>query len=178
MAKTWTLYFYVDDYEDRLATLLSAAQSAERANTGRRVGDGSDYKALIEEFNALRDEAREKARKVVVQAISRRAWLKLREDHPPRVEGVSDEVRQRDAMWGINTESVEEDLVYAAVVEPEFKSRAAFDEWALEELTAAEFGRISQLAFKAISDAPDPKSLRALPIQNGDATSDLPESTE
>lgn len=172
MARTQEVWFYVGDYEQKLETLLRAAEAAEKdaGRSQRRLLDNPTYKQLIDEFNALQEEAKANSRKVTLKAANRKIVRDLRATHPPRTEG-TDEVKQVDQIYGMNVESAQEDLVYQTLVEPTFETRAAFDEWALEELDEAEFSKLAATALQMVVAAPDPKSLRALNIPTPAETS-------
>lgn len=174
MPRTRTVSFYADDFEDRLSALLTEVAALEKhaGGSSRRLVESPELAAKREEFNALRREAQASATVITLRALSRAQWLALKRDHPPRTEGVDDDTRKADAAYGLNVEAAEDDLVYAALVSPEFRSRAAFDEWVNDVLSAAEFGRLAQVAFELIAVAPDPKSLPALPTPSSVGTSD------
>jgi hypothetical protein len=69
--------------------------------------------------------------------------------------------------------SVEDDLVYATVVEPVFTSRGDFDEWANDDLSEGEFEVLLQAAWELANVGRfDPKSLPASLTRKSDATSE------
>lgn len=173
MSRTQEVWFYVGDYEQRLETLLRAAEAAEKdaGRSQRRLLDSPAYQQTIQDFNALREEAQRESRKVVLKAANRKIVRDLRKAHPPRTEGVADEVKNLDLLYSMNVEAVQEDLVFQTLVDPTFETRAAFDEWALEELDEAEFAKLAMTALGMIVSAPDPKSLRALNIPTPAETS-------
>jgi hypothetical protein len=85
-------------------------------------------------------------------------WRKLKADHPPRVDGPDEDV-QGDRLAGVNTDTVEDDLVRACVLEPEFTSRQAFDEWA-DSLSQGEWQTLVIKAWELVNGARfDPKPL-------------------
>src|SRR5690606_11689229 len=95
-----------------------------------------------------------------LEAIGRRAWRELQEKHPPRTEGDPDTIKS-DQMAGVHIKDASDDLVYASLVEPEFSSRAAYDEWA-DTLSEAEFQTILRRAWELANVSQyDPKSLPA-----------------
>lgn len=175
MARTRTLYFYVGDFEERLEALLRAAEVAEKRASktpdGKlRLGASPDYVSLRQQFNDLQTEAKESADKAVVREVSTKVKRKLRADHPVRLDA-DDETRKLDASYGFNVEAAQEDLTQAALVEPEFKSRAGFDEW-FEDLGAGAAERVYGTALALIGASPDPKYLPELPLPRIDETSD------
>jgi hypothetical protein len=103
---------------------------------------------------------------VAIRQAVRSEWRALKEKHPPRT--APEDAAEADARWGVNLEAVEDDLVYACLVSPQFKSRQAFDEWVDDELGASGLGACAQIAFlELLMAAPDPKSRPALPTLNG-----------
>jgi hypothetical protein len=183
MSRTSTMLLLTGDYADRLDALYAQAQDAERRaekqadSASRRLDPKADNSAAAElertrqEFNALRAEAEAEGMKVTLQAIGRKEWRAIKEKHPPRSgEGVDPEVVKQDRLAGVNADSVEDDLVYAAVIEPGFTSRAAFDEW-VDELPEGDFQAILHRAWSMVNVARvDPKSLPVSPTPSGDAS--------
>src|SRR5690606_25362029 len=89
-------------------------------------------------------------------------WRELKEKHPPRTgEVASKEEVDADRAAGLNVETASDDLLYAAIVEPEFTSRAAFDEWA-DALTNGQFTTLVFAAWEHANRARfNPKALPA-----------------
>lgn len=154
MSQTTTITLLTGDYADRLGEALDAYQ---RAVKDEERSDGSDMlmgeraasETLLEEFNTLNAEAKKAAikakRQVTVQAVGRKVWRELKAKHPIRTEGDPDVVKG-DRIAGVNTETVEDDLVYASVIAPKFASREAYDEWA-DNLSEGEFQTILRAAW-------------------------------
>lgn len=163
------LEFPVGDFPERLDRAYAAAQAALEDESPRTLLEDDPYTILKAEYDELREESREASRAagtyVVLREVSRKDWRRIKADHPPRTEG-DPEVVKVDRAAGINTESAEDDLVYAALVEPEFTSRAAFDEWA-DNLGAGKFATIAGTAYELMVGARrDPKSLPDSPTRN------------
>lgn len=161
---TSTLLLLGGDYGDRLNRLYAAIQEAqqdEQDEAPRTMMEADDpVRELSEEYQALKAEAeaeaRESRREVKMLAIGRRQWRELKEKYPPRTEGDDTEVRG-DRLVGLNTDAAEDDVVYATVTEPEFKSRDAFDEWA-DELSPGEWKYLTEAVWAlAIGARFDPK---------------------
>jgi len=153
-------FFPPGDFTTRLNTLWQAIGEADNDKSPRALTEADPGSELREEYVALRDEAREAAREanrlVRVRAISRGDWRKLKSDHPPRTEGDPDEVKT-DRLAGVNTSTVEDDLVFASLEIPAFTSRAAFDEWA-DELSAGEWATVTGMVWNQTNVAQfDPK---------------------
>lgn len=169
MAQTLTREFPDGDYPTRLNDALAAFAAAEQdeAKNGRGPvlnGQKSPAEQLADEYTALKDEAKadaaEKRRIVTLRALGRKQWRPLKEAHPPRAgEEVDEDTAKGDRLAGVNTDTVEDDLVFASVIEPQFTSRAAFDEWA-DELSEGEWQTLVRDAWRLVNVAQyDPKSL-------------------
>lgn len=169
MAQTLTREFPDGDYPTRLNAALAAFTAAEeheaKHGTGPLLnGQKSPAETLADEYNALKDEAKadaaEKGRIVTLRALGRKQWRPLKEAHPPRAgEGVDEDAAKGDRLAGVNTETVEDDLVFASIVEPRFESRAEFDAWA-DELSEGEWQTLVRDAWRLVNVAQfDPKSL-------------------
>lgn len=170
MSRQTTVLLVTGDYADRLNALYAEAQAAERAASAssRRLNDSSLYDDLKAQYDALKAEAEAQAIKVTLKAIGRREWRVLKEKHPPRAEG-DPETLKGDRLAGVNADTVEDDLVYASLVEPAFTTRAQYDEW-VDALSEGEFQTILSRAWSLVNvAATDPKSLPALLTRSGDA---------
>lgn len=168
---TRVIEFPVGDFPERLETAYRAAQEALNDSSPRVMLEEDAYTQLKGEYDALREESREASRAagmyVVLREVSRKDWRQIKADHPPRTDGDPEAVKA-DRVVGMNTETAEDDLVYAALVEPEFRSRAAFDEWA-DDLGAGKFAAIAEAAYLlTVGGRRDPKELPASPIRSID----------
>ena len=167
MARTETVVLLTGDYAQRLDSLYSAAQEAAQDKTPRTEVEGDPYTALREDFEALKAEAVEAATVVELTSVGRREWRTLKAKHPARTEGDKDAL-EGDKLAGVNTDEVEDDLVYESVSSPEFSSRASFDEWA-DDLSEGEWQTLVVKAWELANGARfDPKSLPASPIRSTD----------
>lgn len=166
MSREETHYLLTGDYTERLNELFAAAQAAredEQASAGR-LGDSDPFVELSREHAALKAEAEERGIKVTVRTITRGDWRKLKVNHPPRTEGDPDSLKA-DRVAGINLESCEDDLVFMSLAWPEFKTRAAFDEWA-DDLPEADWRLLLGWCWeKSVESKFDPKSLPASPTR-------------
>lgn len=163
--------FPVGDYPERLDRAYSAAMSAMDDETPTTLLEEHPYAVLKAEYDALAAESREasKAAKtyVVLREVSRGAWRKIKTDHPPRTEGDPESLKA-DRATGMNNDTAEDDLVFAALVEPEFSSRGEFDAWA-DQLGAGKFAAIAEQAFLlTVGARRDPKSLPVSPTPRHD----------
>ena len=167
MARTTRVLLLQGDYADRLEALGQAALAARDDKAPLLEGETHPYDVLNAEYEALKAEAERDAeaqdRAVDLRAIGRTKWRELRAKHPARTEG---DGAEGDRLAGVNTESIEDDLVFATVSEPKFISRAAFDEWA-DELSEGEWQVLVAKSWELANGARlDPKSLPALPTRN------------
>lgn len=176
MSQTTTITLLTEDYADRLAEQLEVvkrAEAAEEESGSQLAGEASAVEEAIAEFNALNVEAKKASAKakrdVTLRAIGRSTWRKLKEKHPPRVEGDA-EIVKGDRLAGVNADTVEDDLVFASVSVPKFTSREAYDEWA-GDLSNGEFNTILRAAWGLANVASHaPKSLAYSPTQMSGAT--------
>lgn len=166
MARTANVLLLGGDYAERLEALYAEVLKAESdqnredrpASTMLEDPVGDLEKAYNDLKAEAEGEAREARRFVRMQAIGRTDWRKLKMDHPPRVDGTREQV-EGDRMAGVNADTVEDDLVFACVVEPSFSSRAAFDEWA-DTLSQGEWNTLLIKAWELVNGARfDPKPL-------------------
>jgi hypothetical protein len=160
MARTTTVHLLTGDYADRLNDLWSAAKSALDDKTPRTALEADPYEELEAEYKALKAEAIEAGITVDLVAVGRRVWRDLKAKHPARTgDDVDAEVVKGDRLAGVNTDSVEDDLVQASLVSPEFKTRADFDDWA-DTLSEGEWQTLVQRAWELANGARlDPKEL-------------------
>lgn len=169
MPRTTTVHLLTGDYADRLAAIGIQAEAALKDTTPLTAAETHPYEALKADYDALKAEALEKATSVTLTAVGRKKWRELKEKHPPRTgEDVDPETARGDRLAGVNTISVEDDLVYASLVSPEFKSRDAFDEWA-DERSEGEWQVLVARAWELANGARlDPKELPPLPTRSAD----------
>lgn len=157
MAMLEKVTFFTGDYGQRLEALESALANARKDRDRAASTNGGVPQTMIEtdpvpeleaQLEALYAEAIAEASVVALAPVKRDAWRKLKEAHPPRSgDGVPDDDRKADAAAGHNVATIDDDLVQASLVEPEFKSRAAFDEWA-GELGAGEWQTLVNVAWE------------------------------
>lgn len=194
MAQTETHWFPDGDYPERLNAAYAALKAAEKhRDSGERPpllnGQDDPVDVLAAEYNALTAEAKadatEKDRLYTLTAINRPGWHLLKGNHPARTEGDADTIKA-DRIAGLNTDTVEDDLVHASLTAPARIScagdqrlpnvgcsvenpcahRAAFIDW-LDSLSVGEFSVIRQQSWGLTNIAQfDPKSLPALPTRS------------
>ena len=194
MAQTETHWFPDGDYAERLQQALDALRAAERdRDSGNRPpllnGETDPVDVLADEYSNLRDEAKrdaqDKGRLYTLAAINRPGWRLLKGNHPVRTDGDPDVVKQ-DRTAGLNTDTVEDDLVHASLAEPADRAcakdqrmsnvgcgadnpcsnRPAYNEWA-DSLSEGEFQMVLQQSWGLANVAKyDPKSLPASPTRS------------
>lgn len=178
MAQTLTREFPDGDYPTRLnaalAAFTAADQDEQKNGPGQLLqGDKSPAEELAAEYNALKSQAHadaaEKRRIVTLRALGRKQWRPLKEKHPPRAgDDVDEDTAKGDRLAGVDTDSVEDDLVFASTIHPMFESRAEFDEWA-DELSEGEWQMLVRDAWRLVNVAQfDPKSLPPSRTPSGD----------
>jgi hypothetical protein len=175
--RTQTRLFPPGDYADRLSALWASLQAAAEDETPRLATEAGAVEELRAEYEALKTEATKAAkaarRFVRMEALSRGAMRDLKAKHPPRTEGEDEDTLKADRVNGLNLKSVEDDLVYASVVEPAFTSRGDFDEWVDRDLSDGEFDILLQTAWELANVGRfDPKPLPASLTRKSDATSE------
>lgn len=177
---------YGGDYLDRIRHLERRAQAlegaiddakkeeAEQPRLSHEVAESvrltEEHDRIVDERDALRDEAEESALHVRVQALGRREWKALIAEHPPRKagEGATEQEAKSDALSGVNDETFKDALVAASLAGPE--GVTAED---LDQLADVDYDRIYLTAFAMNrGTAPDPKaSLVSRLTQKNDETS-------
>lgn len=160
MARTKTRLLLTGDYEDRLNALYAAALEARDDDSQRTLAEGDPYSDLVEQYQTLKAEAEANGVRVVLQDPGRKKFRDMKAKHPPRTdESVPEDSRKADERAGFNIAAAEDDVLYITVVEPEFTSRAAFDEW-VDELGEGEFQTLLADAWGLLTGARfDPKAL-------------------
>jgi hypothetical protein len=167
MPRTTTVHLLTEDYADRLEAAYMAAKSAADDKTPRTMLDEDAYDTLSADYEALKAEALEAAVTATMTGVGRKVWRALKEKHPPRTgDDVDPEIVKGDRLAGVNTDSVEDDLVHASLVSPEFKARADFDDWA-DALSEGEWQTLVTKAWELANGTRlDPKELPSLPTRN------------
>lgn len=137
MARTTTVHLLSGDYPDRLEKMVREAEAAAKSGVPRTAIDDAK---LEEEYDALKAEALASGVTVNLAAVGRKTWRALKEKHPPRHgEGVDQEVANSDRLAGVDTDGVEDDLVFESMkawqvetgeTDPRVSSRATFEDWA------------------------------------------------
>lgn len=163
MARTTTVHLLTGDYPDRLDALWRAANAALDDKAPRTALEEDPYVVLKAEYDALKAEALVEATSVTLTAVGRKAWRTLKGKHPIRGgDDVDAETVKGDRLAGVNTDTVEDDLVYESVTSPEFTSRAVFDEWA-DGLSEGEWQTLVTKAWELANGARlNPKDLPSL----------------
>ena len=168
MARTETHFIWTGDYVERLDRLLRAAEAAKDDKAPLLGGEEHPYDVLKAEYEALRAEADQNGQRVVVRGLDDAEWDELADAHPPRTD---EAFAEKDAALGFNERAGMRPLIYAALVEPKFDSRAKFDEWVRSlGMTRGDLIALGMRAWRLTNevDVLDPKSLRALPSRDAE----------
>lgn len=107
---------YQGNYESELAELADralAALRAEESNATRRHGTKSEASRLAVEHDQLLVEAEESTVKVTLWAMTWQQWDELEDKHPARTDNDDDDAA------GFNTKTIGNDVLLAALVDPE-----------------------------------------------------------
>jgi hypothetical protein len=179
MAQTRTINFPDGDYPTRLNDAYAAYDAAikdEQTNgEGTLLAHEQPASEILKaEYLALKaeaeDDARQKRRIVTLRALGRSKWRELKKTHPARIEGdsVDADTAKADRRLGVNGDTVEDDLVFASVTDPQFADRADYEAWA-DELSEGEFQLLVRSAWSLVNVASiDPKSLPSSPTPSDD----------
>ena len=85
---------------------------------GNRLGDaGADLPAMREQYDAMVDEAAERAVQWSVTTISGTTLRQMMGEHPPRTVEGSRELREDDAPFGVNVETFQRPFVAALTLD-------------------------------------------------------------
>lgn len=178
MAQTVTRVIPDGDYPKRLNDAYAAAMAAKKdEDDGKALpllnGEEPASAVLAAEHAALKAEAEadalSKRRVVTLRGLGRQKWRELKTIHPARLEGeaVDKETANGDRLAGVNTATVEDDLVFASISEPKFADRAEYDEWVNNDISEGEFQMLLRDAWSLVNIAQvDPKSLPSSPTRS------------
>jgi hypothetical protein len=187
--RTAVVTIYGGDYLDRIrhlerqaVVLEDAIEDAKKAEAETKEPRTSDeiadsvrltekHDRIVDERDAVRDEAEESALHVRVQALGRREWKALIAAHPPQTvkdDNVTAAKERSDVLSGVNDDTFKDALVAASVIEPE-----GITPEDLDVLADVDFDRIYLTAFSLNrGTSPDPKaSLVSRLTQTSDETS-------
>jgi hypothetical protein len=174
------ILWHGDDYQplaEKFKAVEAAATNAVVSGPAR-IGDDPKTASAVEEYEAFRKQALERATAVEMQALPRGGrnsdgsdrvtWRGLLAQHPARkvtrkAEDVAErEVDHPDDAIGWNTETMPEPLVKASLLPDQFESIEKRDAW-LDGLSDPEFSRLYSAAVSLnISGGPDPKAQLSL----------------
>lgn len=168
--QTVTLCFSSDvdseyrDLEVELDDALSAEaaiSSSEEKRTNRRVAEKPQSFQIAERMKALREQNADAFYDVVLQALPRAEWLKLRSAHPPRDD------EKADAGY-FHAENFPPAAVKASMVDPEPTEDVIA--WLEENLTSGDWERLALTAWTLNEGSREaPKLDRVSSILSGNA---------
>lgn len=175
--RTKLVSLYQGDDLTRHDELLAEMERAARGigGTSARLGDDPQAaaRAAAEAFNAFKDEAEERAAKIELRAVGRKAWRDMVAAHPPRPDNDADEAR------GFNVDKFADDLIPACIAEGQFPSAADRDAF-LDDLPDGLWNLLYSECLK-LNQAigPDPKARLSLPLDPiSGAISESPEASD
>lgn len=161
MARTRPVYFWTDEEYERISRIAEAVEMASRSEErpASTMLDGDPVAALREQYEAERkaveDAAKADGRYALLRELGRNAWREVKAKNPPRDDN------KGDSVLGFNTDTVEDDLVRAAVVEPAFSTDSDFHTWAEEQGNSA-WALLAATAWELTNgERRDPKPLPA-----------------
>lgn len=151
-------FIYQGDDLVAMQQLRTQIAVAERQQ-GNRLGDAAeDLPAMREQYDALVDEAAERAVQWSVTTISGTALRQMMGEHPPRTVEGSRDLLDDDAPFGVNVETFQRPFVAACLAEPTFADADAAAEW-YDERTLAEQEQMFGLAWMLnVESGADPKA--------------------
>jgi hypothetical protein len=132
------------------ADLVAEFEAVERSlaqaqrDTRDSLAAGTKVRELSDRIEALREQMLEHTIDFRLRALSRPAWRKLINEHPPR-KAADGSVVDGDNM-GVNSDTFFDALLRASVVEPELDD----DDWSLlleEKLTDRQWGQLTDAAW-------------------------------
>ena len=158
---------YRGDDLDKLQQLRTAVQDASPLDEDSpQLGDEVDpHHAAAEEYNSFLAEAKERAFKIRLEALSRLGWRSLVKVHPPRETTVkgkdgeeSTEIHADDQAYGVNEDTFPDALVPASVISVESSEPVDAQDF-IADLSDADFYRLYAVAMMLNIQAADPKAL-------------------
>lgn len=177
--RTTTVLLFQGDDLDPISESARDAERAVKTAPPSRLGDaeGPAHESL-KAFDDLMDEATDRALKVRLTALPRKAYRDLLHKHPVRMVQSEDgeRVNDEDAGWGFNRETFGDDIVPACVDADQFASAEQRDEF-LDALSDGDFTKLYSAAVTLNqSQGPDPKvRLSSHLAPTSDETSTSPE---
>lgn len=147
----------VNTWQERLDDAREAAKTAPprgMLDTDDPVSEASaSLRAAQEAHDAFLTEAKPRAVKVVIEALGRKKWKALVDDHPPRDD------QEVDKLIGVNDEEFREVLVPLSMVEPKFDTTGECADF-LDALSMGQYRQIYVTAFGLnTANGADPKAL-------------------
>ncbi len=144
-------------------------EDADAADSRDSLAAGGPQAAIVAEMDALREQMKASTITVVMRAMSRKAFRKLADQHPPKrdEEGKPD---PDDARAGFNTDTFHEPLIRACWASPVI-SRARMTVLLDEKLSPNQFQKLSQAAWDVnVDDVDVPFSLAASRVRQNSLT--------
>lgn len=116
--RTTTVLIFQGDDLDPISEHAADVERTVTSAANLRLGDDPEVTASAKAFDDLMDAANERAVKVPLAALGRRAYRKLFNDHPPRMVPNDEGVLMphvEDAQRGFNRETFGDDLIPVSI---------------------------------------------------------------
>lgn len=142
--RTDTVVLFQGDDEAKIRELearAKALRSSETVKPPRTQDEPDDYTAAAEAHDEFKREALTRAVVVTVQALGRKRWRSLVDEHPPREDAAGDEA------FGLNLKTFPDALVPVSIVDPVFDTPADRDDF-LDSLSDQQFEAVFWAAFR------------------------------
>lgn len=167
--RTETVHLFQGDDYAREIELRAAVESAAVGAGPKRLNDSDAVTEAANAYDDFMDGARERATVVTIKVLSRRDWRAVKSQHPPRrgepvvftypdgSQRSEPQPHELDEHFGVNVETVSDDLVPLAVVDGPFISISEKDTF-LAGLSDPDFEKIAMRALRQNTNVgPDPK---------------------
>lgn len=141
--RTDTVVLFQGDDDQKIRELAARAErlkKSEEMGLPRTLGELPEYEIAAREHDEFKREATERAVTVTVQALRRRQWRSLVDEHLPRKDAPVDE------RFGVNLKTFPDALVPISITEPAFDTPADRDDF-LDSLSDQQFEDVFWAAF-------------------------------
>ena len=132
-----SLRFDADRLRPRSEPKAAAQPMGDASRWEKADAEATEAEQVANDFAV---EASRRGVTVVLRSVGRKAWRDLFDKHPPRDGNEGDEA------VGVNLDTLPDDLVPACMGSPVFESDGEQEAF-LDSLSAAEFGRLGQVAW-------------------------------
>lgn len=159
--RTTTVILFQGDDLDPIADRLVAVQRAAATSSPRRLSEEDPTSVSVHDYDAFMDKAVERAVKINLVALPRKAYRDLLAEHPVRLvpgEDGKQVPHEDDAPYGFNSETFGDSLVPACIADGQFDSDAERDAF-VDDLSDGDFSKLYSAAIDLNrSLGPNPKA--------------------